>query len=37
MMQEFGLTPSARTRVKGDPKAEEDEFESLMGGGRKKA
>lgn len=34
MMQEFGLTPSARTRVKGDPKDEEDEFEALMSGRR---
>lgn len=33
MMQEFGLTPSARTRVKGDPKSEEDEFESFLTGG----
>lgn len=34
MMQEFGLTPSARTRVKGDPKDEEDEFEQMMRGSR---
>jgi P27 family predicted phage terminase small subunit len=32
MMQEFGLTPSARTRVKGDPKTDEDEFDAFMRG-----
>lgn len=32
MMQEFGLTPSARTRVKGDAPDEEDDFGAMFGG-----